>query len=1826
MKKVLLTLVMLLSFTMVMDGQTYTALWKQVKEAEQKDLPRSQYDVLMKIVQKARAEQQPGQLMKAELQAARVMAAIAPDSLLPAVERMEQRMASEMDVVLKTVYQVVLRRVCRDNSQLDRTPAEVKLTPEVCQRLAGVKAIDYEPLMLRGVDSRLFDDDLLSVIGYELEAFQTLNDYYTQAGNRRAALMTAVETIRRQRPGGRVQLRKSDYLQRVDSLIRLYSDLAECGEAAIERYQYMSDCTDATVEERWQYINFALDRWGGWQRMNVLRNAQREMTASQFHASTEWKVNIPNREQTFKLSHVRNIRQLTMRLYKVNARGDIDYDVNSDDGYRKLKPLLTLLPMTQTRQYVGKREYEEFEDSLVLPALPEGVYMVEMESQPATEIARQLYFVSHVRVMMEGLPDKQVRYVVVDATTGQPLRDASLRLTTYHGQRKESTTLKSDTQGEAVYHFESQRPHQVFAYTKDDPFCPPTNGLTYFNYYDRQQHVEQIHIVTDRAIYRPGQTVHAAVVAYETDNGYEHRALVSKTLTLTLRDVNWKVVGEKQLTTDRFGACSADFTLPANSLNGSFTLQTESGNCWFRVEEYKRPTFEVAFPEVNQHYEDGDTVQVRATVRSYAGVPVQGARVSYRVVRRQSWWWLSYSHYWQNGMTGRSSMDEEVACGETVTGADGTFVVDMPMVLPPSLHPMFYQFVCTADVTNQAGETRQAQLSLPLGNRKTAFSCDMSDKILQESPTPVVFHLRNAAGVDIATSLRYRIDEGKWQNAACNTSIMLPRLSSGRHTLEAICEQDTLKQSFIAFSLSDKRPAADTRDWFFLSASEFPRDGKPVTVQVGSSDPEVHIVYSIICGHRVLERGAIDRSGDLVNRQLKYKDEYGDGLLLTYAWVKDGVCYHHEAAIRRPLPDKQLKLSWTTFRDRLTPGQQEEWSLTVLRPDGTPADAHFMATLYDKSLDQLQQHRWSFSPYLILALPETQWRFASRISLGLNGYKQQSWLKATPLDFTHFDDAAFPTMWMGRTHLAFATQSRGMRMKKQAMASDVATEESIGSFDSALQVNEAKLASSAPAMAAADEVEDQTPSQAVQLRENLQETAFFYPQLMTDGAGRVVLKFTLPESLTTWRFMGLAHTPDLCYGMLEGETVAQKEVMIQPNMPRFVREADDAVISAQLVNLSERNRQGTARLVLVNPETSKVVYQSAIPVHLPADTTVSVSFHCKPRATWPSLLVCRVLVSGQGFSDGEQHYLPVLSNRELITVTLPFSQNGPGVKTIDLGQLFPDSLPAALSKASKLTLEYTNNPAWLMIQALPTVGQPRDDNALSQAASLYANTLGQYLIDQIPEAKQVFEMWRREAGQETTLNSQLQKNAELRDILLSETPWAAEADQEAEQRQRLADFFDANLMHQRLSQATEKLKSLQRADGAWSWWPDMPASSLMTMTISEMLVRLQVMTGTTQPMLGHAFRYLGHEMVDLVNDMKKQERKGRRQVFPSYMALQWLYLCKLDGRRLPADVSEANKYLTMLLKKDTKNQTIYEKAMSAIILDSPAYAKSLKEYTVYSDNMGRYYDTPRAGYSWRDYRIPTQVAAIEAIRRLTPDDVQTVNEMCRWLLHEKRTQAWDTPVNSVDAVYAFMLNVNLKETFGTTSQSQLTIDGKPVDHPQATAGLGYVKTTRKYQGEKTFAATKQSECTSWGAVYAQFLQPTADIKDSSSGLSVKRELLNAQGEPVSSLLVGSRVTVRLTITADRDYDFVQLTDRRAACLEPVNQLSGYRGGYYVMPRDHATNYYSDRLPKGKHVVETDYYIDRPGTYESGTCTVQCAYAPEFRATIKSKTLQVKDEK
>lgn len=1828
------TLFFALMMPLFIFGQSYASLWKKVAEAQKKDLPKTEYEVLQRIVEKAAQGKDYGQLMKAELQGAQVMAGISPDSLKPAMERIIERYENTDDVVLKTVYQTVLYRVGLQNRMLELGIEAPELTPELCEQLAQVKDKAYAPFIVKGINADIFDNDLLSVVGYELDRdFKNIHAYYNKVGNRRAACITAREVY------------EYATAEELDSVIKVYEDLSEAGELAMLRYQKISYLEKGA---RLAYIHEAMGKWSSWKRMkHTFENEEIRMTNPQFSVAYERQRVIPQQSQEVKLTELRNIGSLTMRVYRTTLDGDFRETPNYPKGYAQVKPHLREVISEQTHTYTGKAPYEIFEDAMTLEGLPVGIYMVEFQTDKSTGFSRSLLHVTDVFTIAEPQPgNERMRYVVVSATTGQPIAGAHLRIRVYHTYKDyKDFQVETDAKGEYIFEHEGTLHRlETWAYTDTDNFCEPLSDNSRYGSPNHPDDGTRICIYTDRAIYRPGQKVFASALLYQVTNGMDHQVVEGRYVHFMLRDANSKVVAEENVKSDAYGVAAMEFTLPESGLTGVFTIAVDGQRHHIRVEEYKRPTFHVDFPEVKQAYAAGDTLTVKGEAKSFAGVPVQGAKVSYKVVRRTAFWWWSYSRYWDTGALNYRSDGVEIYRGDATTGDDGTFEVIMPLEMPETDHPMFYHFEVSADVTDGAGETHNGLLSLPLGNRKQALSVELAEKMLLDDKPTATFHLTNAAGQKLDAEVSYRIDEGVWKKTKTNAPIAIAdyQLKSGKHTLEGICEGDTVNREFVLFSLDDTTLATETEDWFYQSASDFPRDGGPVTIQVGSSAKDVHMVYSIFADNRLIQRGTADKSNELLNLKITYEESYGNGLLLNFAWVKNGQCYTHTATIRRPLPDKHLTLEWGTFRDRLKPGQQEEWTLTVRDAEGKPVDAQLMATLYDQSLDMIVPHQWSLSPYVYLPLPSNNWRYLSHHHLRDSGSRSWAPLSVKDLVFSRFDHSIYPSYY----YRSFHGFGRGAVMAGKGLSRGV-MDDMMVMEEAPMMANQEVMMAKAAVANDTDEaegsvVEEQQGTEDVQVRENLNETAFFYPQLTTNEQGVIALKFTLPESLTTWRFMGVAHTRDMHYGRIEGTTVAQKDVMIQPNVPRFLRHGDEATISARIFSTAEKTLTCQARLKLIDPETDAIVFEQSQPVSLKAGGTAAVTFPVDMTHVESSLLICQMTVSGKGFSDGEQHYLPILPSTERVTVTVPLTQHQPGIQTVDVQKLIP-----ADAKNSKLVFEYTNQPAWLMVQALPTVGTPCDDNAISQAASFYANSLGRYILNQNPQAKTAFELWKQEADG-NSLTSALAKNQDLKDLVLNETPWVMDAERETEQKQRMGDFFDENLMQRRLDDAISKLNRLQSADGSWSWWPDMPGSFYMTVAISEMFVRLNAMAGEqseTRNMLTSAFSFMGQEIIEEVKEIKRQAKEyGIEPSFPSFKALEWLYLCTLDGRELPGDVQEANRYLLKLLKKDIKNQSIYEKALTAVILSTPEpkraleYAQSLKEYTVYREDMGRYYDTPRAGYSWYDYKIPTQTVAIEALQRLTPNDQQTIEEMQRWLLQEKRTQAWDTPINSVNAVYAFLCGgekgVVKSEKFSLSAENAtVKVDGKPMELPKATAGLGYVKTPVSPES-KEIAIEKTSEGTSWGAVYAQFTQSSMNIADTGSGITVKRELVpvkasntsnssNSSNSSTPSLKVGDRIRIRITITADRDYDFVQVLDKRAACLEPVRQLSGWHNGSYCTPKDYSTNYYFDFLSKGQHVIENEYFIDRSGTYATGSCVVECAYAPEFRAVTHSQILNIK---
>ena len=1840
MKRNIITLLITVFAMLQATAQTYDNLWKQADIIAQKDQPKSEIGVMKKIISKATAAKDYGQLLAAEIRQAILWREISPDSLTPNVKRMETEALKAKDPVLKAVRYAVLGKVYRDMNE-KKSEEFFKKALEQPELLARNASAGYVPLTLKGVDGSSFNNDLLHLIGFEAdskEAYLLMYTYYNKVGNRGAACLCAYKLIEKYRQDDVREVRKSKYLNTIDSLIHVYQDIPEAGELAVEHFRFMEGATDAKPQDKLNYINYALNRWGGWSRMNVLRNAQKRLTEPMFQVQDMPLVLRPSEKKWVHLN-VRNLQNLNIRLSRLNITADNEYDAQNEATYKMLLKKTTKLHQKDfSRNYYGRPDYEEVKDSIEIGGnLPLGAYLMEVTSDN-TGIApqRELFYVSNLAVMIQQLPDDRHRYVVVNATDGQPVPGAKIVLydrnyddKTGKFKRVIHARMTTDDQGEAYF---KNVDGKVLIYTSSDKFAPAKDiYLSRARYYEKKDDEVKYQLFTDRAIYRPGQKVHASAVSYIVKKGLD-ASVPGKSMELKfiLRDANWKQMAEQKATTDEYGTASVDFELPQGGQTGMYHVSVNNrANSSFRVEEYKRPTFEITFPKVNEKYNWGDTVVVKASAKTYAGVPVQGAKVEYQVTRRnQLWWW------------GAGSAGQLVKTDSCVTREDGTFDVEIPLEASLSGKDeadmsdfmriaRFFNFEVSAIVTDISGESHEGVMSLPLGTKPTILTVNLPKRIEADSLKTVTFAYRNASGMEISSNLKYRIDKGEWKDAEANAPISMAVLPSGVHEMEAICGQDTLQQKFTLFSIKDTHPMEPTTEWYYQTAKTFPRDGKPVYVQVGSSENGAHIVYSIIAGNKLLEKGAWELGDSIVTLPFTYKPEYASGVVINYSFVKNGECYTRKISIARPLPEKKLNITWKTFRDRLTPGQKEKWTLQITTPDGKPAKAQLMSVLYDKSLDQLAEHTWEMSLGFSQWLPDCYWKSNLKYyEMGLSGtyptkYYDEKELEVDQFDGKYFSFSAYmQAMQLSRLERSYGGTVEAVRIQKDELVREEAK---------VMRIRGSKMArvgASAPSVNKVFDVVEEMPQFAggsgsdagqfldkVQIRENLNETAFFYPALESDNQGNVAINFTLPESVTTWKFMGLAHDKEMRNGCLVDEAVAQKTVMVQPNMPRFLREGDKSCIVVKLFNTSDKKVNGNARMQILDAETQKVVWQKTQGYRIDAEGSATVSFDVQDLKE--GVYINKVVAAGTGYSDGEQHYLPVLDNRELVVNTLPITLHQKGEQNFDLSKLFlnKEGKQAKGAEDAKVTVEYTNNPSWLMVKALPAISNPTEEDALSLMAAIYANTLSRHI--------------------QKTLN------VNAKDI---------------DDASGLASASDT--LQKKVNKYVALLKKLQNKDGSFSWWKGMSGSRYMTTAVAEMMVRLNAIVGRqsfTASMLSGAIDYLRQQTAREVKAMKEDEAKAAQkaarngkayQATPSEMALHYLYIVAMDGTcvKLKAPALNDMDYLLGKLKKMTGSLTIYGKAKAAVILalnydykTAADYLKSMEEYSVYREDMGRYYDTRKAYYSWRNYKIPTEVAAIEALQALDAQSIaaissassaiskqQTIEEMQRWLLMSKRTQVWDTPVNTVDAVYAFMKG-NESNWNRKAENAVLKLDGKLLPMPQDSTTLGYVK-TEKAGKASTLSINKKSDYTSWGAVYAEFKQPLSEIASAESGIKVRRVIVPAesQGRGKAQAKVGEKVKVTLIITADRDYDFVKIVDKRAACLEPVNQLSGYQWGMecYVSPKDNTTNFYFDRLSKGKHFVEMEYYVDRKGDYQSGSCTAECTYSPEFGGRTEAYKMTV----
>ena len=1873
-----LIVLLVMSVFAPMQAQTYDNLWKELEVLERKDLPKSVISEAMKIYDKAKAEQNVPQMMKAYLTAMQYRSLLTPDSLKVDMNGLEQWASQTGSVEDKAILYSILGEMTmpvdvkkglgylqaslKDKDRLLLIPVE-KLRPmvrvgetskryfrdnlynllarraiQIMQQYrwqAAAKANQTNSLPADMTDMDQFvtyqfvpvsDCDLTAAV---MQTYQSLLKAYDTETEREGWLLTGIDALNYLYRNFSGNFSNDVCQQELRKWIHTYPAVKTVPEAYLALAQFLQYQNNQV--ERLRIVREGIAGYPRYEGINQLKNIEKEILNASL--SLEIATAYPGEQQSVKVNY-KNLTGITLQLYKVNLPVTSavlqNRTTHFESKYARLQreEHFSLKPTT---------DYLNVDTTLTIQAPQAGIYFLKAVPDGKKGVSDgTLMNVTALKTIYRPLPDGTLELVVVDAVSGQPVSEAEVTIYTEKGGGySPQQTYQADKQGTLKLDFLNSNKYWYNAHTAADNAMPILNLWKNDYYYKESKRKEVLQLFTDRSIYRPGQTVYVSGLAYEMEKD-STRVLTDKKYTVSLYDANNNETGKVEVRTNGFGSFSGQFVLPSPCLTGYFSLRAADTSVSFKVEEYKRPTFDVTFEPVKVEYQVGDSIEVVGMAKTFAGAPVQNARVHYNISRSYAWVWR---------FMGRGSARWE---GEAMTDADGKFSVPVHFEIDSDRResPLwYYTYNIQADVTDGAGETQQANLSLPLGSTSMVLNMDnLPDNLVKEKKLEIKLTAMNLSGEPVDTPVTYQVVEMEEQKdgqekegrkvltgtVEANKSFVpeaIYALPSGNYRLKLSAKDTqgrecTASKNFLLFSLNDKRPPFVITDWFYQDGLEFDA-ASPATVYIGSSEKNVYLLYDVFAGNKRLESKRIELSDSVVSFRFPYKKEYGDGILVSMAFVKDGRLYSHNARIMKPAPEKKLQLKWTTFRDKLRPGQQEEWKLTVLYPDGSPAEAEMLATMYDASLDKIYSaHKLDFGVDFHYVVPLTYWNTSYMRNAYLYVDFPLKRLRAVPLEYSELiipSTGRMEAMVVGYGGSPRATLAGALKIRGRSAANAVMNQEAV--TDMVLQ--EEMVETSAQEKAEMGSSEELAETGDIQIRENFAETAFFYPQLRTNEKGEVSISFVLPESLTRWKFMGLAHTRNVDYGKIEATATASKEFMLQPNMPRFVRVGDKANIAASLMNLSDKGVKGTVRMELFNPETEKVFYSQKQKFDVKGGETGHVNFTFEVSDKY-AVMACRMVADGDTFSDGEQRYIPVLTDKQWVTETVPLNVNGEGAHTFSLENLFNKHSKTASEQ--RLTVEFTAHPAWYAVQALPVVAHPQNEDALSWATAYYAHSLAAYIVKENPRIKQVFDSWKAQGGTKETFMSNLQKNQELKNILLAETPWLAEATNEAEQKQRIATLFDLNTMNSQLAVSVEKLGELQNADGAWSWYKGMQGSRYVTTQVMEMLVRLNALThqdadSRMQPMIQKGFEYLGKQAAEEYKSMKEAEKKGAVGIRPSEQVLRYLYICALDGKA-PVD-EKVNRYFIDKLSGEGKELTIYEKALGAIILqqagkvaEAKLFMQSLMEYSVVTDEMGRYFDTPKARYSWFSYKIPTEVAAMEAIQRITKD-TKAIDEMKRWLLKQKQTQTWETLIATADAVYALMAT-GASDLLANTGGVEITL-GKEVIRTPADDAIGYIKKTVSgdVMNIKKVSVDKEGTGMGWGAVYAQYLESMDQIGEQGNGLSVSRQLYKGDEALNESapLKVGDKITVRLTVKADRDMDFVQIKDDRAACMEPLQAVSGFRWsnglGYYQAAKDASTQFFIDQMRKGTYVIEYQVYVNRTGEYQTGIATVQSAYAPEF---------------
>lgn len=1522
----------------------------------------------------------------------------------------------------------------------------------------------------------------------------------------------------------------------------------------------------------------------------------------------------------------------------------------------------------------SKTTYERDTLSFDLGILPVGKYTFsnlsaeELESNGYAVQNKFDFVVSNLMSFAWSNAKNEYEIFIVDRSSGKPLKDVTVKVYTdiYNKPEELLSTLQTDELGRVIYKETRTAENNGIAYRMElgADSCLNKVNVRNHNYKwnvsnkapDDSSPVTTV--LTDRSIYRPGQTVYFKAITL----GANLKVVPNRKVTVKLRNENYEIVAQKELQTNEFGSVYDSFTLPQSGLLGNYSIKVDKGDTYFVVEEYKRPTFDVTFDKIDKTYTFGEEVTIKGYAKNFSGVNLQDVSVEYTISREQYSFWP-----W------RSGSKSEIDNGIVRTNDDGSFEISFTPESGDGNRPPFrinnkdiYTFEIMAKVTDINGETQSNTFSLVVGNVSMVINLDVPDKIEKLSDYKIDIRARNLQAQEIETtgtyvvhrlsdddSIQTKVLEGRF-NIGLQQELKdkLKSLSSGKYRLQVKALDDKRNEideskDFILYSYTDKKPPIKTHEWLIEKNTTFGE--KPVEIIYGTTDKEAHVLYLLFNSDKVLERRYVKLGNSNHTFTVPYRDEYGEEVVMSLVSVRDGNFYEHNIRLKKEekAVDTKLNIKLEVFRDKLRPGQEETWTISVKDTTDTPAVAELLASMYDTSLDKLYRYcLWridypqKYKTYIHFPDYAVYWFNKNRNTsfyLNFEGRKLN--------DLERRLDAL---NWFGYPH------NSASKVKDNFLLS-VLGNDGIVIRGSGVQ----KKMSLAGAILASDNEElnanfgEKNDVTAPQLRQNFAETAFFYPSLRTNEKGEIQLTFTVPESNTIWRFRALAHDKDGRVGTLEQMVMTRKELMVTPNMPRFVRQGDRTNISTKISNLSEKTISGDVRIEFFDPLTDK-------PVNLNIENqtqTFSINKDASTSANWTfdvpadiELIGCRIVAQNETFSDGEQHVLAVLSNRMLVTESMPIDITKSGTSTFTFDKLYNNKSESLDNY--KLTLEYTSNPAWYAVQALPTMSNPSNENAINWFASYYVNTLGGSIVRQYPKIGAMIQAWKTQGGNEQTLVSKLQRDEELKAVLLEETPWVLDAKTETEQMERLSLLFDLNNSKQMTSAATAKLIDLQTPSGGWSWYKGFYPSRSITQYILYGYAKLQEVGKVEYPdeikrMQINALKFIDKEILNDFNSLKKNDKDWEKSTSVSTNQLEFAYV-RSFYRDIPIDKDsrEAERFYTNIASKNWTKLNMYERSILAIVLKrngdeelANKIVKSIKEHALKDKKLGMYWPNNRNNVFMSMSAISTHSFLMESLIE-NGASVAEIDEMKRWLLAQKQTQVWESTHATIDAINLLLSTGS--DWFADDSPSIVKVGGSVVEPANKELGTGYIKQTwNKSEINKELAKVEVETSSSkpaYGALYWQYYENLDKVEASKGELNVEKQLFKEvntdSGKSLSlvtdenGLEVGDKVVVRLTVRTSQDMEFVHLKDMRASCFEPEQTLSGVRWSdnliYYQTPKDASTNFYFDRMPKGTYVLEYSVYVNRSGEYANGITTIQCMYAPQYVSHTQGITVTIKE--